>query len=49
MGLQLTEKGLLQFGFSSSVTGAKFINKCSLFLQKVKDAGQVQTEDWLCF
>jgi len=30
-------------------TDAKFIIKSSLFLLKIKVAGQAQTEDWLCF
>ena len=30
-------------------TDAKFIIKNLLFVQKFKDAGQAQTEDWLCF
>jgi hypothetical protein len=30
-------------------TDAKFIIKSSLFILKLKHAGQAQTEDWLCF
>jgi hypothetical protein len=30
-------------------TDAKFIIKSSLFLQKFKDAGQAETNAWLCF
>ncbi len=35
--------------FRLPTTAAKFIIKSSLFVQKFKDAGQAQTEDWLCF
>ena len=35
--------------FRPPTTAAKFIIKSSLFLQKFKDAGQAETEDWLCF
>ena len=44
--------GLYAVGIFTSVlptTDAKFINKSSLFLQKLKDAGQAETEDRLCF
>jgi hypothetical protein len=35
--------------FHPPTTAVKFIIKCSLFLQKFKDAGPAKTEDWLCF
>jgi hypothetical protein len=44
--------GLYAVGIFTNVlpgTAAKFIIKCSLFLLKFKDAGQAETEDWLCF
>jgi hypothetical protein len=40
---------LLDIYFRQPTTTAKFIIKCSLFVQKFKDAGQAETEDWLCF
>jgi hypothetical protein len=44
--------GLYAVGIFTNVlpgTAAKFIIKCSLFLQKFKGAGQAETEEWLCF
>jgi hypothetical protein len=35
--------------FRQPVTAAKFIIKSSLFVQKFKDAGQTETDDWLCY
>jgi len=35
--------------FRQPVTDAKFIINSSLFIQGIKDAGQAQTKDWLCF
>jgi len=31
------------------VTAAKFIIKSSFFMLKLKDTGQAETKDWLCF
>jgi hypothetical protein len=42
------EQGFMLGYFPQPITDFKFIIKCSLFLQKFKDAGQAETEDWLC-
>jgi hypothetical protein len=34
--------------FRQPVTAAKYIIKSSLYLQKFKDAGQAETDAWLC-
>jgi hypothetical protein len=48
----LQRTGLYAVGIFASVlpgTDVKFIIKSLLLLLKFKDAGQAQTEDWLCF
>jgi hypothetical protein len=35
--------------FRLPITDAKFMIKSSLLVLKFKDAGQAETEDWLCF
>jgi hypothetical protein len=51
IGLSTTVRALCcwDVNFRPPTTAAKFIIKCSLFVQKFKVAGQAATEDWLCF
>ena len=40
---------LLGYLLRPPTAAAKFIIKCSMLVQKFKDAGHAETEDWLCF
>jgi hypothetical protein len=46
---QVTSRAVGIFTIVLPVTVAKFIIKSSLFAQKLKDAGQAETNAWLCF
>ena len=49
--LRTTDRALCCWGitFRLPVTAAKYIIKSSLYLQKFKDAGQAETDAWLCY
>jgi hypothetical protein len=43
------EQGCWDITIRQPGTDAKFIIKSSMFVQKFKDAGQAETDAWLCF